>query len=367
MSRPIIFARSPFFETINETNSKGSKVELWIWKSGETEPVAPTYIFQKLIPSPAKHTMTYDLSSYIQEYFTFTHPYTDIDLGTWWCNVRVKSYNLDSTNTYIEVSDKYYYAFNGYQNIELNPMLQGFSDNPFILNTNYLINNDFDYVYGQFQPLYFVNYGGGTITYLIGETSGSVTIPNDNPYCFGSYFWTYSWTGNVSITISLDDFSYTWNFKQVDDCNNNGVIWYINAQGVWESTNTKGSIKSSINTTSSEYQLINENYGYGDYLHNGYIGIAEKQILNLNGTRNITVNTNWKTEKWNIILQEIMLSEKLYFGDVNNRIFLDSTSAYPLPYKLNTKTIQLNRHLTDKLINYQLELELLQSLVYTQY
>lgn len=361
MSRPIIFARSPFFETIDYFDSKGSKVELRVWKAGETEPVAPTYIFQKLIPSPAKHTMTYDLSSYIQEYFTFSHPYTDLINESWWCNVRVTSYNLDSTNTYIEVSDEYYYAFNGYQNIEFNSMNQGFSNTPYILNNNY----ETEYIYGQFQPLYFVNYGGAVITYSVGESGDTVTIPNDNPYCFNGIA---TWVGDINISIELEDYNYYWNFKQVDDCNNNGVLWYINANGVWESTNTKGGMKSGINTNSNEYQLINENYSYGSYVHNGFgTFVPEKELLNLNGTRNITVNTNWKPEMWNIILEQIMLSEKIFFGDINNRIFLENNNGYPYPYKLNTKTIQLNRHLTDKLINYQLELELLQSLVYTQY
>jgi len=359
MSRPIIFARSPFFETVDYFDSKGSKVELWIWKSGETEPVAPTYVFQKLIPSPAKHTMTYDLSSYIQEYFTFTHPYTDILNVTWWCNVRIKSYNLDNTSTYIEVSNEYYYAVNGYQNIEFNSVNQGFIDTPYILNNNF----ETEYVNGQFQPLYFVNYGGGVITYSVGETGGTITIPNDDPYCFNEIA---TWLGNITISVSLEGYDYSWNFKQVDDCNNNGVLWYINTNGVWESTNTKGSIKSGINTISSEYQLINENYTSA--IHNGFSSFfVEKELLNLNGTRSITVNTNWKPEMWNIILEQVMLSEKIFFSDVNNRIFLENNNGYPYPYKLNTKTIQLNRHLTDKLINYQLELELLQSLVYTQY
>lgn len=366
MSRPLILARSPFFATIDEAVSKGSKVELWVWANGETMPVAPSYVFQKLIPSPANKRMTYELSSYIQEKFNFIHPYTDIDLGTWWVNVRVRRYNLDNTSTYVELDDIYYYAVNGYQNLEVNNIYQGNVDIPLCINSNVFLSQEIDYVYGQFQPLYFVNAGGHTITYSSGETGGSVTIPNDEPYCFAYNFDGENpyWGGNITIEISGEFLNTSWQFRQNDDCNNNGVIWYLNCFGVWESTDTKGSIKSSVNITSNEYQFIDPTI-WTESNSNAFPSyFGEKQQFNTNGTRTFTLNTNWKPERWNLILEQIMLSEHINFLDVNSRVLI--ANVYPFPCKLNTKSIQLNRHLTDKLINYQLELELLQSMVYTQ-
>jgi len=66
---------------------------------------------------------------------------------------------------------------------------------------------------------------------------------------------------------------------------------------------------------------------------------------NKNGFKSITVNTGFVDESFNLLLEEMMLSEKVY-------LIIDDVVE---PVVLNTKNVDFKTSVNDKLINYELE------------
>jgi hypothetical protein len=370
MSKPIILARSPYIVEVNQSPSMGSKIEVFIWNGVGSAPVSPNYVLSKFIAAPDNLRMTYDISSYIREYVDSVQSSNqplNLTSGTLnysnWCNVKVKRYNQNTDTTYTLLDTTEYFAFNGY----LSTFYEGFdsqlwANNPIILNyVNF--KNELTYVQGQVKPLYFVNCTDYTISTQIGEVYTSVTIPNDYPYVYftGALYPFNSINDNIIITVlNADDVLVeTFTIVPQDVCNYKSILWYISDAGVWESTYMLGSSKSNIQTSANQYQLYSQNFG-GAYNPVDFTE-PEKTEFNKNGLYNITINTNWKSESWNLTLNKIMLSEKLYLCDFNS----DNILTYYVPVKFNTNQTQFFKHINDKLINYQLEFEYLKALVYT--
>ncbi|CAB4152468.1 hypothetical protein UFOVP618_12 [uncultured Caudovirales phage] len=114
-----IFVRSPYIENVNAPGQIGSKIEIYLWNDGTTEPTTPQYTLSKLIPSDTNTLTSYDISPYVREYLSHLEPQAPV-VGTFtslastqWCNVKVRKYKLVGT-TYTTVSIPQYYAFDGY-------------------------------------------------------------------------------------------------------------------------------------------------------------------------------------------------------------------------------------------------------------
>jgi len=100
----IIKVRSPFIVTVAEAGQDGSKMELFIWNKGTTEPATPTYTLSKSIPSASQIDNIYNISNYIREYISNVKPITvtlpTIDDNSNWVYCKVKRYKLvDTTYT----------------------------------------------------------------------------------------------------------------------------------------------------------------------------------------------------------------------------------------------------------------------------
>ena len=66
----IVRARSPYIITINEVGQTSGKLELRIWKNGETKPTLPTYSFTKSIPSATQTKLTFNISPYLKDFIS---------------------------------------------------------------------------------------------------------------------------------------------------------------------------------------------------------------------------------------------------------------------------------------------------------
>lgn len=354
MSKPIILARSPFLVEVNETVSDGSKIEVFIWNGSGSAPVSPNYVISKFVASPTNFLMRYDISNYIREYIKNEHPFTDNN-DLHWCNVKVKRYNL-SVGTYTLLDTSEYYATDGY-------VRSGDSNynNP-IPSTSITIGNNYSNTevnYFCSSPFfYFINGNGYYYVWeeIGGEGYGSHVIDTDNPVKLGGDIPLYTHF-QVSVYNSLDELITSFEFKVEESCNNSSEVTYLNTFGFFENTCLTGSLKYNMQVNANNYQLFQTNF-------DNYAVEAEKQEFNKNGIHSFTVNTNWKPESWNNILQQIMLSEKLLLT-IGNDGTIQETQYTPFPVKLNTNQTQLFRHINDKLINYQLEFEYLKALVYT--
>jgi hypothetical protein len=100
----VIFIRSPYFIEVDEAAQVGSKVELFIWNKGTTEPTLPTYTLSKKIPSTTQRKNVYNISSYAKQFIDIVNPTlvsgpTEED-NTNWCYVKIKRYKEVSTGSY---------------------------------------------------------------------------------------------------------------------------------------------------------------------------------------------------------------------------------------------------------------------------
>ena len=96
----IVRARSPYIIFINEVGQTSGKLELRIWKNGETKPTLPTYSFTKSIPSPTQTLLRFNISPYLKDFIS--NELNNVD--TWYCNFecRLFSNNVELTAQKVE-------------------------------------------------------------------------------------------------------------------------------------------------------------------------------------------------------------------------------------------------------------------------
>lgn len=127
---------------------------------------------------------------------------------------------------------------------------------------------------------------------------------------------------------------------------------FINKWGCWDSFSFLKKSMQKLATTSSQYK---RSVGYVD---RGPLGTStpkysysltdhQKVQYNKNGIKSITVNTGFVDESFNLLLEEMMLSEKVY-------LIIDDVVE---PVVLNTQSVDFKTSVNDKLINYEVEFE----------
>ena len=96
----IVRARSPYIIFIDEVGQTSGKLELRIWKKGETKPTLPTYSFSKSIPSPTQTLLRFNISPYLKDFISNKLN----DVSTWYCNFecRLFSNNVELTAQKVE-------------------------------------------------------------------------------------------------------------------------------------------------------------------------------------------------------------------------------------------------------------------------
>lgn len=158
-----IFVRSPYIIGINVTGQIGTKIEIYLWNDGTTEPTTPQYTLSKLIPSTTNTLTEYDISPYVREYLSHSAPQTPT-VGTFtslastqWCNVKVVKYKLVGST---------------YSLISIYPIVHTFNASAFDGYSFYELESNYDY--GRFlleQKEYFYNedaaYAGEVAAYLV--------------------------------------------------------------------------------------------------------------------------------------------------------------------------------------------------------
>lgn len=118
---------------------------------------------------------------------------------------------------------------------------------------------------------------------------------------------------------------------------------FINKWGCWDSFSFLKKSIDKFNVNSSEYQ---KSIGYVS--SNAYTydtTKAQKVQYNKNGFKSITVNTGFVDESFNLLLQEMMLSETMY-------LVIDDVFE---PVTLVTDSVEFKKNVNDGLINYTLD------------
>lgn len=365
--RQTIYARSPFLVKVANPTQIGAKVELYIWNSGDVLPFEPTKTFSGKIPSTNKRELIFNISPYIREfirpYHNITEDYDNIYTNEFnYCFVRVKRY-YETSGGYILIDTKDYDAVNGWTeyNNGANSVPTGsiyyFVYGEEVVKLLYNKNVDFN-MSNNYNGLagvpVLLQLAGSTNSYQakIGDYTYNFptsTQSSDTLYC--SIPLPYLPEGRYNIEFYRNGVYYSSlgmvNYK--DDCKYTPIaISYVNQWGGVEWIMFYGNSSQSFEVKSTDFspfpRLLNPNTNYTTYNYQD----GQNGDMNINGTKTIKLNTGWVDENYYKKIYALMHSES---------IKCSSTEFSLLPVILKSKNMKIQKHITEKLINYELEFE----------
>ena len=322
-----IFVRSPYFITIEETGQTGSKVELFIWNKGTSEPTTPTYTLSKLIPSPNIVKTTYNIANYCKEFIKPIAPVTvsvptEENVNTW-CYCKVKRYKLVGS-TYTLLDTETFVALNGYTNY-----IDGYN--------NYTDTDILPLVNTNIKMLRYTN-----IPYITVFVNGNQYDWTNNSYNFIDVtedgMWKLPVNNNV-CTFGIDGSPVNFTFYSEQLCEPKYtplVCTFINRYGAWQYLTFFKANTSSIETTSKDFQLLPDSINYNELQ-------GQKRAFNQQGKKKISCNTGWVDEDYFDLIQDLLLSEVVLLNEE--------------PVMVTSKSADYKTHLKDKNINYIIEFE----------
>jgi hypothetical protein len=336
----MIRARSPYKISINEASQVSTKIELFI--SATTFSGTPQYTLGKAIPASNAPTTYYDIAPYIREYFDHT-VYTNITTLTssygsvQKLNVRVKRYKtVGTTESLIDTTD--YIATDGYSEFSNSVNYNG--GNYLLDQKNYYYhsgaNAGFIMVYAAASDkIRWTNVTDGVVNLSASLSLGWYYVPR----CYNSEF-TKEYT--VELLNSSNVMQATWTFKPVEECLYTPVkVDFINKHGAFQREFFFKASNDNIEVTNKDYNLM-QPYNYS-------LTGGQRTTYNQNGKQSIKVNSGWVEEDFKDNLKQLMLSEK---------VLVDEKPAI-----LKTKSIELNKSINTKQINYILEFEFAYDLI----
>jgi len=347
----IISARSPYQIIINETGQTGSKVELFIWNKGTTEPTIPTYTMSENIASVTQTETNYNISPYILEYINqiSATPVTTpaIESNNAWCNVRVKRYkNVNGVFTLL--NNILYVGVNAFTNI-INGLNFDFGDGSFALLGDSSIKVQYFNTISYYD---FLCERRTDSTYNVSYYDSANTLVYTNAFLTAGALEVYNfkiplaYNNSVKVTIgnSVDGNYYTIFTEKLEECKYTPVnVSFVNKLGGWQQLTFFKAQTNTINIKGSEYSLLQENVSYNPL-------IGQKKSFNINGTQTIKLNTGWVYENYNDIIKELLMSET---------ILLNNT----FPVNLKTQSLTYKTNILDKNINFEIEFEFANSLL----
>jgi hypothetical protein len=347
----VIKVRSPFFITVNETGQIGSKIELFIWNKGTTEPTTPTYILSKPIASTTQIENNYNISNYIREYIVPIKPVTvsnhTIDENNNWAFCKVKRYKLVGT-TYTLLDTIDYVTVDGFTNY--NDGKQTFiNTNAIVLNNQSIVSNytGIPYVNVIAEQIAVYNF---TANYY---TKANVLIETRILVSSGAGSESFLFKVPLRSALSTDDYQslilkyntdiYNKVSIRNEECKYAPVSCsFINRYGGWEFLTFFKQQTNSISVQGTNYKLMPSSINYNT-------SIGQEQRFNVNGKQTIKLNTGFVDENYSELITDLLLSEK---------VLLDNK-----PVQLKTQGSDLKTVLKDRMINYEIDFEYAYNLI----
>ena len=336
-----INARNPYIVTINETGQIETKLEVFLWNGTGSMPASPAYTLSKKIPSSNNPATYYDVSPYIREYITHDTLQTITNIITatpsaQWCNVGLKLYKKITTSFVQVGSTQTHFGVDGYGYYEegYNPALGNY------LLTSGTYNYNYDLT-GEYGWLTIYTGSGNSVKYTNLSTGATQTtgLTNNVWRDIPRVYAPYAAVGNkLEIIDGSSAVLYTATFVPKEECKYTPVqVDFVNKFGAWQREWFFKASFDTLNVENTEYNLMQSRYP------NYSVTEGQREIFNANGKKSIRVNTDWVSESYKEVIQQLMLSEKILIGKK--------------PAKINTKSTELFKSINTHMINYQLEFE----------
>lgn len=334
-----ILARSPYFVTVNGALNDEIKVELYIYNEPATSPSVPTKILSKKIFTGT--SVSFNISPYVRE-FIDVQPVATVDAlypkanNDYYCRLRYKTY----INGALEDDETGGFCFDGYGNFE-----EGYNlnyGNVFLKPATYYyysgsagVNGTVSlYARANWSAVYSEIGTANTTTVSLGTTAAIKTIDRT----------LYTTLGNkLEIFNATSVLQATFYFLPKDECKYTPVaVDFINKFGMPQREIFYKASYKNFEANSTPFKAMPSSVDYDT-------SKAINKIMNVNGKETVKVNTDWVSEDYAETLQEMLLSEKM------NMALEVSGDSYPC--KLRTTSIEMHKHINQKLINYTLEFE----------
>jgi hypothetical protein len=337
-----ILARSPYIISVNETGQDGSKVEIFLWNNGTTEPTTAQYTLSKLIPASNNTLTTYDIAPYIREYITFADKQTPstitaLTVGQY-CNVKIKRYK-SVAGVYTLLNTTSYFGLDGYSyyesgsNDDIGDQLleqktyyyqEGVYAGEFNAYMDYTNSSARDYVI-YYTPDLSAN------TRVNVTSLGWKTMPRVHP--------SYTATGNIlKVYNTFNTLLATYTFLPVCESKYTPVIVdFINQYGAWQREFFFKASKNTLAIESNDYNVMQSSVSSFDIYQ------GQKKSFNTNAKETISVNSGYVNEDFSSNIKQLIMSERILVNDK--------------PAICKTKSLELMKNINNHMINYSLEFE----------
>jgi hypothetical protein len=356
----VVEIRSPFIIQIDEPTQLGSRIEIFIWRNGDTEPTTPTYTLSKPIPTTSQRLTSYNVSNFVKEYVDNIAPiypnYVGFDEAENYALFKVKRY-WDNAGVFTLLDSTTYVGVNGFTNYM--DGLQTFDDtrikllfNPEIKN-NYQIKSTYPVDTIQYLNVLveFENYVDEFIvTYNAIDSVYTTSIPFDG--LLGIYLF------KIPISLAKIDANLINGCEIVLTYNEDGgspIVFdniytypicepkytpvlcdFINRHGGWQTLTFYKAQTNTVTAKSDEYKLMPKEINYNPLR-------GQSKSFNIQGSQNVILNSGWVDENYSELITDLLLSET---------ILLDRK-----PVNLKTQSSELKTKLKNRMINYTMEFE----------
>ena len=336
-----IFVRSPWIVEINEVGQTYSGIELFIWNDPDPVPTSPTYTLSKNVPSASNVQTLYNISDYVREYIEHStvqaiYATSASTPTTQWANVRIKRY---SDGVLLDTTD--HTAYNGFTLYEDGYDFNG-GRSSHESGTYFYYNSG---VAPVTDPLYFAGFfrvdgAAGSIVWTNLSTAATITesytsTPTDFPCVQDAW---YSVGNKVEVKNAFSNVLFTYYFRPLEECRYDVVTCdFVNKAGSWQRTFFYKASYEGLEVETIKYNLMQS------VLPNYSIYDGQFKEFNTNAKRTMRVNTGFVNDFYSSILEQLMMSE---------RVLLNGMPAF-----LRTKTLEKQKQINTKMINYTLEFE----------
>ena len=380
-----MYARTPFTTQVSEAGQTGGKVELFI-SNTSTFPATPTYILEKNTPRATNNVIRFNITPYVREFISNTYQNirtlpspTTATPNSHSAYVQIKRYK-NVSGTYTLLDTRTYRAFDGYRNftdsgsLSILPWSNEVTtfDSAFPL-WNYPTGMTFYYVgssaastpSGLLSPGYMTVYlspdcyvkyvslanPANTVTTNIDSVNQryvdipviyqSASFPNTNYFAGGNTLEFYS-----SSNVLLQSFT----FKPLRECRYTPIpVDFVNKLGGWQRVFFFKASQDKLSFSSEDYNFLTSVPTVNQWT----VSDGQTRQMNRNARRKITVNSGSVDENFKLILEQLLLSERVM---VNG-----------LPAKILTNDIELFKIVNKKDLNYTLDFEFAYDEVSTVY
>ncbi len=342
----IINIRSPYIISINEAGQTETKIELRIWKPGQTKPTAATYILSKKSPSASQTETIYNVSPFAKDFienkieaYNALSPLTEYN----YCHIEVKTFYKTDADFVLKATEEMI-CLNGYTRYTdgANKFLDG--------NQMHILHPVSDILYDRsrmadyYLQVYAPN-GNYTAVYTadyrkqeIELTQGINNIPvsfNKDYFEEGNFIYIQDITATESDCCNKQPYA----FKVTPVCElilSPVICSYVNRFGAIQQMTFFKKKTDSIEVTSDKFNLMQQNWDF-----NPNMG-AYKQF-NFNGKQSVKINSGFVPESYSANIQDLMMSES---------VWLDGT-----PVTVKSTGTELKTVLKNQLINYEIDFE----------